>query len=886
MGVQRQADAGNGPKPGPRLSPDAAPNSGAAGPAVRMTALALAVALLSGASLAYEVLLFRLYAVRLGHQFAAMVIALALLGIGAGGTLLALFRQRLLRDFGLSFGLAGLAFAASVLACTALVLSIDLPLEAALWRPWLLLSLAGLALLQALPFLCASLGLGLSLSAFTGRAGRLYRADLLGGGLAGPLVFVTLTAVPPGQAIKASALCGLLAALAAGRAMPVRSGTFSAILLAAVALTAVFPSGLLSPEPSAYRPLARAMLMPRAEVTARASGPMGVAQRLTSPVAPMRFAPGLSPLSPARPPGQDALFLDGDFAGALPEPALLDARAAPGASGTPEAAGAAEALSSPGRTGGPGTAGPAGPADGSGSPDVADPARNAGAREDLTFLAWLPTALPYLLLDRPRVLAASPLGGFSVVEALWHGSREVVAAEPNQALAALMASSGLFSGSRASLARIQPRALLRAGNPFDLIFLSPSGVSSAVQPLGEDFLLTKEAFEAYLGALSPDGLLCLLTPVSLPPRPEIKCLATTVAALRAVGLDPAPRMAALRTQTHFLLLASRNPFTAQAVAAMREFCRERNFDPVYHPGLDLAEANRFTVLPKPYHALAARELLGPNAAAFLAAQPYYLWPATDERPFFQRYFRWQGLGRIASAMGTGSMALVEWGYVLLAATLALAMVAGLCLVVLPLGFLQRAAPAKGVWRLYMAFIALGLAFLFLEIACLKMLTPFLGHPFVAATFTVAAFMLFAGLGSGVSRRFAAKGPAGQARGLRLAVAGITLFGLLFLLAQALLLPLMAVMPLALRAAVAMLLIAPLALAMGLPFPLGLALLEARTPGRVPWAWGLNGYASVVSPLLATLLAVHLGFKAVVLLAIGLYALTLALFTLDTRSSWR
>lgn len=77
-------------------------------------------------------------------------------------------------------------------------------------------------------------------------------------------------------------------------------------------------------------------------------------------------------------------------------------------------------------------------------------------------------------------------------------------------------------------------------------------------------------------------------------------------------------------------------------------------------------------------------------------------------------------------------------------------------------------------------------------------------------------------------------------------------------------------------------VAPLSLAMGLPSPVGLALLEARAPGRVPWAWGPNGYASVVSPLLATLLAVHLGYPVVILTAIGLYLLALALFTLKPR----
>jgi len=64
--------------------------------------------------------------------------------------------------------------------------------------------------------------------------------------------------------------------------------------------------------------------------------------------------------------------------------------------------------------------------------------------------------------------------------------------------------------------------------------------------------------------------------------------------------------------------------------------------------------------------------------------------------------------------------------------------------------------------------------------------------------------------------------------------------------------------------------------MGMPFPLGLAKLAALAPDFIPWAWGINGFASVVSAALATLLAIHFGFTAVVLLALAFYLLAAAL----------
>ena len=61
--------------------------------------------------------------------------------------------------------------------------------------------------------------------------------------------------------------------------------------------------------------------------------------------------------------------------------------------------------------------------------------------------------------------------------------------------------------------------------------------------------------------------------------------------------------------------------------------------------------------------------------------------------------------------------------------------------------------------------------------------------------------------------------------------------------------------------------------MGLPFPLGLARVSACAPGLVPWAWGINGCASVVAAVMASLLAMHIGFTALLALALGFYTAT-------------
>ncbi|HYZ32894.1 MAG TPA: hypothetical protein VE684_11520, partial [Crenalkalicoccus sp.] len=78
-----------------------------------------------------------------------------------------------------------------------------------------------------------------------------------------------------------------------------------------------------------------------------------------------------------------------------------------------------------------------------------------------------------------------------------------------------------------------------------------------------------------------------------------------------------------------------------------------------------------------------------------------------------------------------------------------------------------------------------------------------------------------------------------------------------------------------RGALAVALIAPLAFAMGLPFPLVLGRLRAAAPALVPWAWGVNGCASVIAAVLAGLVAMGWGNRS--LAALGVLAYLLAAF---------
>ncbi len=136
---------------------------------------------------------------------------------------------------------------------------------------------------------------------------------------------------------------------------------------------------------------------------------------------------------------------------------------------------------------------------------------------------------------------------------------------------------------------------------------------------------------------------------------------------------------------------------------------------------------------------------------------------------------------------------------------------------------------------------------------------------------LATFLIAAGAGSLWTSRVPHSSP--TQRYVVLAVAGIVGLGALLSFTFDPLLARLEHWGLASRIAVSAALIAPLAFFMGFPFPLALRRLDAPL---VPWAWGINGCASVVSPMLATLLAVDLGFTAVLWLALAGYAIMPAL----------
>jgi SAM-dependent methyltransferase len=753
------------------------------------------------------------------HHFAYMVISVALLGFGAAGTFLALWREPLLRRSAI---LLPALMLATGLAMAVLVDAVQLP--AVRFDSYLLFAdyrHLGRLLLTYLfffvPFFLGALAIGIIFVLEAGRIGKIYFANLLGSGLGGLLALGLAWWLVPAQS---PAVVAVLPALAAVLLLPRQGrGALSLLALLTVAITAwkvVQPPTL---QPSQYKDLSKTLLLPEATITRERSSPYGLVQTLSSPV--LRYAPGLSLAAGQTADVKLAAFVNGDWYGAL-----MDYR--------------------PGDT--------------------------------TIVLDYTTMALPYAMRRRGRVLVLRSGSGTDVAHALSEGASRVTAVEPNAPVLSLFRgelaslSDSLFYQRGVTVKAMEPRTfLLMDTGRYDLIVLPMVGTfggSSGLYALQEQFILTREAFGEMWHRLQPGGVLAISSWMDYPFRNPLKVLATLVEVLRAEGVqDPALHLAAVRSWGTITYVLTRTPLSAGEVANIRTFCAAVQFDPALLPGLEGEERTGYNQLGDPRFFTYVDGLLSGERDQLYADYDFNIRPATDNRPYFSQYIKWGSLQRLAGFFGNRSLPFFEVGYVLVVVTLLQVALLSFVLIVLPLFRLGWRGGGKGRTLLY--FSGIGLGYMFVEMILIQRFTLYFGNPVYAASAAITVLLVASGAGSYVSAYWG-----GQRQRLLAVLGAIVALLLIYSFALTPLLRQTIHLSPLVKAGVAFLLVAPLAFLMGIPFPAGIAQVSKRGPEVIPWAWGVNGCTSVVSTALATITAVELGATWVMVVAAGAYGLTL------------
>ncbi|MBN1345102.1 MAG: hypothetical protein JXQ73_20575 [Phycisphaerae bacterium] len=785
-----------------------------------------AVVIASAAVVGLQLVLMRCLAVASWHHLAYLIISTALLGFGASGTLLTLTGRRLaLRLHGVMVcALLGLGLAAP--ACFRLAEALPIDTYQVMLQPRQAALLIVYHLIILVPFLLGAISIGLPLMACREQVARLYAVNMIGSGF-GAAAAVGLMVLLPAEHLlwgvsAAAASAGLVVAMGSRRRLALWCG--GVIALIGLLATARGPIAVDPYKPLAYyRQLAA---QGQADLLAERRSPRGRIDVFDSPLAHQTlFASPQADL----PPPQMTLLVDG-----ISTAPIFRIRGPEGAA----------------------------------------------------VMDQTPLAAIYRAFRPRRVLLLGEIGGANVWMARRLGADHITVVQADEQIVDLLRgklaelAGHVLDRADVDVVVSDPRGFLdRSRDTFDLIQLvaleSLGGGAPGVMALNQSSLATVEGIGRCLDRLSDRGVVAVVRGLREPPRDNVRLAATFVEALETRGVaNCGNQLIQFRNYLAACTAATSRPLTAETRDRLERAIADMAMDLDWLPGMRDHQANHLDPRPGPpgstlsYLDWAVRRILSPDRESFYRQWAFAVRPATDDCPFFFDFFRWRSLPEYRRSFGGNWLANLEWGYVVLIAALAWSTVAAIVLILLPLLWVRREPSSRGV-RLATGvyFVGLGMGYMLIEMALIQEFTRVLAEPVFAVAVVLAAFLVFSGLGSDwIGRR-----RPDPAKRSSLPIITVIALAMLYLLAARHLVSAATAWSMPLRAAVCLSVAAIMAVPMGMPFPLGLMRLARRSPVLIPWAWGANGFASVVAAVLAVVLAMSFGFTAAICAGLLAYA---------------
>jgi len=771
--------------------------------------------LLSLATLVLELSLTRVLSVSLWYHFGFLIISTALLGFGASGVALALWtplRER--HDLNLTLGICALAFSACVVFTFWCMQRIPMdPFSVAIHHRQLLLTPIYFAL-AALPFFCSGLAISLLLTRGSKEINRLYAVDLLGAGVGCALVAAVIPRFGGTGSVLVAACVGALSAACFAWGSR-RILVTTAAIIAIVLLGASFYGDRIIP------------------IHISANKGRRPIKAIYSAWNTLSFVQVVEFPAEGKDPAARMMFIDAGTAATGTNDLRPDARKA-----------------------------------------IAD---RPDQVEQMSTIAYVQKA-------NPKILIIGSGGGDQVLAGLQHHASSITAVDINPAINDIVANrmndfwGNLYHQPEVHLVTDEARSFVRRSQEkYDAIIsvhtISNAAMASGALSLAENYVLTREALEDYLDHLTPDGAIFFTRPEYQIPR----LVSTAREIYDRRGLGPTDKHVFAFSQSGYMEMPGRLSFDAGFLLKKSEFA----------PGeLDAIRkiltgsgpnAPKTTILyspdEKPANSLCARIVSAAQLDDVVRSNDSLLTAATDDEPFFNQHTRWSRIRwrtivdlfsqqqPLAARMALEDRPIAE--VTLLILLVQTILVAGLC-ILLPLAALNRKGlQAQRRWSWLVYFAALGLGFIMVEIALLQRFLLFLGQPIYTYAVVLAGLLMFTGMGSYAAGRF---GP-GSVKTVLLSIVALVPL-------TAFITPMVfhACLGFAIfwRIVIALLLIAPLGFVLGMPFPLGLRLAMQRSSALGSWAWGVNGFFTVIGTVLALALGMILGFRIVLLLATASY----------------
>lgn len=777
--------------------------------------LNFSIAVTSVAVIAFQIAVMQILSITQWHHFAWMVISMAMLGFGAAGTFLFLFREPLVKRFAAVFPVLlflGAGAMSAAVPLTGLTVSFD-PFLLFFERRQIFL-LLGTYLLFALPFFFSGLAITLAFYHAVDRIGTVYFFNLSGsatGAIAGILI---LYLAPAEYVALVPAVLLIIAGFAVLSAPRGRTVIIAAIFAGVALATNILVP--VPPKPSEYKDISAALQLPGAQVIYRSFSPFGRLELVRAEA--LRYDPGLSLQHREEPPVRDILFNNGSYFGTMLG---------------------------------------------------FDPEEKTHILDNTT------RSLPYIVRTPRRVAVLGATTGPDISHALSRDAHAVTAVESHREATRLLTE---FHPEWNDNLYLHPAVTIESGTirqflgRFDnhsldhivIPVLGRFGGTSGVDALEEQYHLTREAFEEMYRRLRPGGTITATVWLDDPPRPSLRLLDTWRAVLQREGVAERSRhIIAVRSWTTATFVMSNTPFTDNEVSRVRKAAAELGFDPLILPEIRNAERTRFNRLADDTYFTIVDLILEDQTDTVVETYPFTVRAVEDRRPYFYHFLRLSKLAELREAYGSRALPYMELGFFLALAAAFQAIIAAFILIVLPLA--GRRWTGKNRAATFFFFFGTGAGFMVFEIALIQQAILYLGLPVYATAAVLTILLLSSGLGSFVSTGL--KPAKRTLSGLGSAIA------LLIVVVSSVLQPILHATinaPLVARVLVTVAVTVPPGFLMGILFPLGLRRLSATRSEHIPWACAIDSCLAVSVTAPATLGALAFGLDSVMLVAAGAY----------------
>ncbi|MCI0616712.1 hypothetical protein L0244_27345 [bacterium] len=502
---------------------------------------------------------------------------------------------------------------------------------------------------------------------------------------------------------------------------------------------------------------------------------------------------------------------------------------------------------------------------------------------------WKTVEIPYAFIKNPNAMIIGPGGGIEVQSALTYHPKSITAVELDPLIVQIVLGrfskyiGGIYKRPDVSLVNEEGRSFIRRSDEkYDIIQQKanshPMAIASGALNLSETYLLTKEAFHEYLDHLAPNGFL------TIGRQGGIRLLNLGREVLLERGVKDYWKRMVLIGERDFaqVFLMKNGIFTDEELAYIMKYCANKKERLLYSPSRRDTSNNVFTQLMR-----------DESHDTVVKQAPFELEAPTDDKPFMEHFYRVQslfskemrekGLQPFWASAGLAAFTMYEATYsdLSLYVILVEASLLSTIFIIYPLLKMKREGIAvHGAWSLLIYFFSLGAGFILIEICFIQKYILFIGYPVYAVAAILSALLIAAGVGSYCSSRLKKD----SIRILRVVICALVTI----ILIQIVLVPWFfrqfLAAPFIIRIILSILLIFPCGFFMGMPFPIGLSLTAERNKNFIPWAWGINGYATVIGSVLSVILALHFGFRVVLLIAAAIYVL--AYFSLSFSARQR